>query len=769
VKLRALHIILPAWIALLMSGCSISKFMPSDDLLYRGSEVYFENPAVVSNHKLLANETEAKLHPVPNKKFLGLSYTRIWFYYKVNPNPEREKGLRHWLKNKIGEKPVLISDVDTELMTRIIDKNMQDNGYFNTRTIHDVIEKQKTAKIKYLTYHGNQIKIESVILPNTGSEIDSLFKIYPNYKTKPGNSYHLSDIVADRTGLAVSIRSQGYFDFAEQDIYFVVDTSLQNDKVNIVIRVKPPAAGELHKKYYVSEVNIFPTHELLASDNDTTAYLQSFSYRDYNIFQNYKFIGKRSLYNNVIVEPGSRFSVKEHQYTSERLVNLDVFKFVDINYSKNENDSLTVDIKLTPGQYQSVRADIEANTSNRSFLGSLVALSYSNKNLAGGAENLTLKASAGTEFQVINSKAALNIINVNFEVSFAIPRLLTFIKTRKVKSGNTPQTILSLQENYQRWLEYYTLNSVNFNFGYNWRTQKKHHHILNPFFVNVVSLLNTTDAFDELIDNNPLLKIGFDNSVIMGYNYMFSLTTQKNPTDRSYIYFSAYAESAGNENYLIAKMAGKDEMPYKVFNTPFAQYAKVDVEFRHYLNFKRGSSLVSRFAPGVGAAYGNSIVMPYIKQFYMGGPNTLRAFPFRSIGPGRFSSLSDSESGVVNPIEQAGDIKLMLNLEYRYKIYKFVKGALFVDMGNVWLRNEDPARPESGFVWNEFYKQLAIGTGAGIRLDFDFFVLRTDVGIPLHKPFSPEGERWIHQFSYPDFKSWRRDNLVWNIAIGYPF
>lgn len=753
---------------ILLQSCKVSNFLADDEVLYVGPKIKFENDKFIDDKNGLEAIIDSKLYPTYNKKFLGLFYTKIWLYQKVNA--KKDKGFKHWLKTKVGKKPILLKDVDEELMTKVINKTMQDNGYFSTSTESKIIEKKQKAKIKYSIKHGEQKIIDSIIYPKTNTDLDSIFANYKYLETKKNKAYNLEKLVDDRNNLATDIRSLGYFDFDVDDIYFVIDTSLKNNLLQVHYKVKAPEAGSVHKKYYINTINVYPTFESLNPNEDKrTDFVGSFYYKDYAFRGDYKFVGKKTLYRNFIVEPGDLFSVKKYEYTSERLTNLDVYDFVNINYYKNDQDSLTVDIKLTPGKYQGIKADVEASTSNRSFLGSSVALSYDNRNLLKGAETFTLKASAGTEFQFINSKAALNILDFNFEANLAIPRLL-FPRTRKIKSSIPPKTNFTLQENYQKWLQYYTLNSVNLSFNYDWRTEKSHRHKISPLFFNVISLINTTNEFETILDQNPLLRTSFDNSFIIGRNYNYTVSSQKGYDDKSYVYFNGFAEFAGSGSYLIAKLFKPNgNQPYEVFNTPFSQYSKFDVELRHYWKPKSNQTLVMRVNAGIGFAYGNSEVLPYTKQFYIGGPNTLRAFPFRSVGPGRFSSANDSNGGTVNPIEQSGDIKLLFNIEHRFGIYKFIKGALFVDAGNVWLKQEDPNRPDSQFKFNEFYKQLALGSGFGFRFDFDFFVIRTDLGIPIYKPYGNVNERWIHQFPEQGFKDWRKNNLTWNIAIGYPF
>lgn len=751
---------------LIFQSCNVTKYLQEEDKLYTGSDISFTNEKYISQKKELKKNLEEDLYPKPNKKFLGLFYTKLWFHLKVKP--KKEKGFKYWLKNKFGEAPVLIDDINVDVLENYIDKSMQDNGYFNTYTSSTINEKTHKASVAYQIENGKQTIIDSIIYPKTNTELDSIFANYKQLLTKEGKAYNLNKMELDRTTLAKEVRSLGYFDFDISDIFFVVDTSLGDNKVNLHYKIKQQNREEKLQKYHISSINVYPTFNGNKDAEVKKGFVGSFYYKEMAFRREYDFVGKKALYNNILIEKGDLFSLKNYEYTSERLNNLGVFSFVDIEYSKDDNDSLRVDVFLTPGQHQSFRADIEASTSNRSFLGSSVALSYSNRNLIKGAENFTIKASAGTEFQMVDKKAALNILDVNFEMSLALPRLLIRATPRKILSNKIPTTTINILENYQQWLAYYTLNSLNFNYKYDWQNQKKHNHAFQPLFVNIISLLNTTQKFDDLVNNNPALKTSFSNSVIIGRNYAYSVSTQRNTYDKHYLYFSGMIENAGNESFIIAKILNKNKtLPYKIFKTPFAQYTKLDADLRYYIKPNNFSMFIARFNPGIGIPYGNSDVLPYIKQFYMGGPNTLRAFQFRSVGPGRYTS--ETATTDLNPIEQSGDIRLMVNLEYRFDIYKFLKGAIFSDIGNVWLLKEDVNRPDSQFKFNSFYKQLAVGSGVGLRLDFNFFVLRGDVGIPIYKPFNNSGERWINQFPENKFRPWIQKNLVFNVAIGYPF
>lgn len=746
-----------------LSSCSVSKILNENEVLYTGTNFEFSNKKEIKKAGELEAALSSEIYPKPNGKFLGLFYTRIWFYKKIKPNPEKEKGLKHWMKNKIGQKPILLSDFNTETIEAVVNKTMQDHGYFNTSNTLEIDQKKQKASLNYTIQHRKQTRITKIYYADEITTLDSLIKNYRKYETKVGDAYHLKNLETDRTNLATEIRSLGYFDFDKKDIYYVVDTSGKAFEVSLYRKVKPPKNDSIHKKYYISAINVYPSY--FGAD---TNYSESFTYKnELNIFQSFDYIGKKALFENIIIKNKGLFSVKDYNYTAERLNALGVYKFIDIQYSKNENDSLTVDIKMTPGKYQGVKFDIAANTSNRSFFGTEFSVSYFHRNLFKGAENLTLKASTGLEFQFINKKAAVNILEVNFEAKLGLPRLLVPFKRKKIRSGTPPRTFFSIEENYQQWLQYYTLNSLNFSYGYEWLSNKNHQHVLTPFYINFLSLLNTTKEFDETLNKNPSLRASFENNVIIGSSYKFSLNTQKNEDDKSFFFFSGFAESAGNISYGISKAVKPNKTSaYKILGVPFAQFTKFDLELRHYLKLSKNVTLASRLNTGLGFAYGNSKTLPYSKQFFIGGPNTIRAFPFRALGPGNFASSSGSEN---NAIEQSGDIKLLLNTELRFPLYKFIKGAFFLDAGNVWLRQEDNNRPESQFKFKTFAQQLALGTGLGLRLDFQYIVIRADFGVPLHKPFNAKGQKWIIDFPEQGYSEWQKENFVLNIAIGYPF
>jgi len=290
-------------------------------------------------------------------------------------------------------------------------------------------------------------------------------------------------------------------------------------------------------------------------------------------------------------------------------------------------------------------------------------------------------------------------------------------------------------------------------FGYQWRKTQKVTHSFNPFKMNMVSLLKTTALFDSIVDANPYVKRSFEEQYIIGIEYSF--TYDNSDRKRDGFYFQGMISTSGNLIDAFMQIGG-EERPYTIFGDIYSQFVKTSADFRYYTNTTK-EGLVLRLYAGTGISYGNSSVMPYVEQYFSGGSNSLRGFTARSLGPGSYKP--EEYNGIV---DQTGDIKLEFNSEYRFRMTEIMLGALFLEAGNVWLLNPDENRPGSQFKFSNFTEQLAVGTGVGLRFDFDFFILRTDFGLPLRFPYNDGDGNWNHFGEV--FEKFR-----FNLAIGYPF
>ena len=398
--------------------------------------------------------------------------------------------------------------------------------------------------------------------------------------------------------------------------------------------------------------------------------------------------------------------------------------------------------------------------------------SFRNRNLFGGAELFTLSGEVGLEMPVGGGQSGGNSYLVGTRGELDLPQFLVPFRLNNVSSLFVPKTRIVLGFNLLDRLQYYQLFSVDASFGYNWKESLSKEHNLSLLSITFAHLANTTQKFNDLLNANPLLKKSFEQQFIIGENYSFTYNDQLEKDHTNHLYFKGSIDLSGNLLQLVQSLFYKQkatpDTPYEIFGTAYSQYYRFDIDLRHYFNsIDQRSSLASRLIAGIGVAYGNSATLPYVKQFYIGGSNSVRAFSARSLGPGSYK-IPDSLAAK-SFIDQAGDITLEANTEYRFPIISIVKGALFVDAGNIWLLQEDPDRPGSKFSGKTFLDEIAVGTGVGLRFDLSFFILRLDLAFPLRVPYLPQGERWVTNKIDFGNSSWLKNNLLLNVAIGYPY
>ncbi|HEY4652735.1 MAG TPA: BamA/TamA family outer membrane protein, partial [Pontibacter sp.] len=368
----------------------------------------------------------------------------------------------------------------------------------------------------------------------------------------------------------------------------------------------------------------------------------------------------------------------------------------------------------------------------------------------------------------------LSSYQLGTQATLTIPRIVSPVELRNLRTEFVPKTRMSLGFDFLNRVRYYQMNSFNASYAYNWRPKKEFTHDITPINLQYVQLGKTTIAFDTLLAQNPFLRRSFEDQFIIGSIYQFTFTNQME-TNRTHQFFDNFTvDGSGNLINGLQSLSGADEpeedRPREIFGRPYSQYVRFENDFRYYFHITKESQIATRLLAGVGYAHGNSTVLPYVKQFSIGGPNSIRAFRARSIGPGTYNVPDSLFSSY---FDQTGDMKLEANIEYRFPIAGFFKGAVFLDAGNVWLLRETrkpdgtPDKPGGLFEGNEFLAELAVGTGVGLRVDVQFFVLRFDLGIPVRVPHMPPGQRNVLSDFKFGFKG--ENSMTLNIAIGYPF
>jgi outer membrane protein insertion porin family len=481
------------------------------------------------------------------------------------------------------------------------------------------------------------------------------------------------------------------------------------------------------------------------------------------------------IVRSIFFRKGAAYSRNKHDLTLNRLMNLGVFKFVNIRFVNADSAGiprLEPHIYLTPLSLKNLRFELEGVSQSNNLAGPVLNSSYRNRNLFGGAELFTLSFEAGLEIPVGGGQSGGNSYEIGTRGELELPKFVTPFRLDNVSSLFVPKTHIVLGFNLLNRLLYYQLFSVDASFGYNWKESISKEHNFNPLSITFAHLTNTTQKFNDLLSANPLLQKSFEEQFIIGQNYSFTYNDQLEKDHMNHVYFKGSIDLSGNLLQLVQSLFIKHQAtpntPYNIFGTTYSEYYKFDIDWRYYYNtIDQRSSIASRLIAGIGVPYGNSATLPYVKQFYIGGTNSVRAFSVWGLGPGSYRT--PDSIAAKSFLEQAGDIKLEANTEYRFPIISIIKGALFVDAGNIWLLNEDPNRPGSKFSGKTFLDEIAVGTGFGVRLDLSFFILRFDLAFPLRIPYLPQGERWvINKINFGD-PSWRKNNLAFNIAIGYPY
>ena len=461
----------------------------------------------------------------------------------------------------------------------------------------------------------------------------------------------------------------------------------------------------------------------------------------------------------VLLQPGEKYDPLLSKYTSRRLSSIGIYKYVNIRYK--EKDTITdengfrhldAEIHLSPFNKRTLRAELQGVTKSNNFAGPGLGLTYVNRNLFRGGEILRITGSFAYEQQFSSSgdQSGLRSLQLGLGSSLTFPRLLFPIDLNNRFKYSIPQTQIKAGIDYLDRSQLYSLNSFSTSFGYIWKANRFVTHQLNPININYVKLGNTTDEFDEILDENPFLRRSFEQQFIAGLTYSFTYNELVDASRRGSFYLNFNFDIAGNTIDLFAQENSEGEKTF--LGLKYVQYAKADVDLRyHYKIGSNGDVLVGRLFGGLGLPYGNSKSLPFVKQYFSGGPYSVRAFNIRSLGPGTYQP---EEEGVDSYYDQAGDIRLEANIEYRFPLFTYVNGAVFADAGNVWLTEENEALPGGKFS-SSFSDELGIGTGVGLRVDIQGFVIRFDLASPLKRP----AKKW--EFEY--------DKPVFNFAIGYPF
>ena len=765
-KFNIQNISLAISVSIIAASCSFTKTLPPNETLYTGSTVKIaaDSNTTKSERSVLSTELKSLIRPKPNAKFLGLRL-KLGLYNLGNDKNFIGKFIR-----RLGEPPVLTSQVSFEKNRGIMQNRLENRGYFKAQVGFDTVSKHRKTSAVFTATPFVQYKIDSVVYPidstSLGLDIDTITK--RRKLLRPGDPYDLDIIKGERTRLDTRLKDRGYYYFNPEYFIADVDSTVGGNKVNIYLKTKKNTPQRARERYYINDIYIHADYDV---NRDTTISRDSANfYKGYYVIDPQKKFNPRVFERTLVFNPGDLYKRRDHNLSLNRLVNLGVYKFVKVSFDDvdTSDNKLNAYYYLTPLPKRSLRAEISGLQKSNNATGTELSVSYRNRNSFRGAELFTLTGFVGAETQIAGNQARIGTKRFGVDANLYIPRVVGPVKFNT--SGEyVPQTRINAGYEFFNRTSQYTLNSFKGSLGYVWKNALTNEHQLNLVQINYVEPLKITEDYKNEIAGNITLARAIERQFILGsmYNYNYNSNARPNRR-RNNFYFNGNADASGN---VLGLVTGANENNRKyIFNAPFSQYVRGEAEGRYYLRFNRQKEtvLATRMIAGVGYAYGNSTTMPFIKQFFIGGTNSIRAFRARSLGPGTYygGNLATTNNSFLP--DQPGDIKLEMNAELRAKLFSIVHGALFVDAGNIWTNKEDPQRPGSKFT-GDFLNQFAVGAGFGLRFDITLLVLRADIAIPIRKPYLPNGPDWVFdQIEFKD-KIWRRENLVFNLAIGYPF
>lgn len=754
---------------LLAAACSTTRRLGSDEVLYTGvKKIRIEPDSGVVLSAAAESAVKEPLSVAPNNPLYS-PYIRtplpigLWAYnYLYTP---KERGFKYWFYKRLAKQPVLISRVQPGLRTKVAEQVLENYGYFGSRADDSLRYRKhgRKAKVYYTLRIAPPHYYADISYPDVSGGLKPLIdSMYAASLLRSGAQYNLDTLTLERKRISQLLRNRGYYYFRPEYMEYLADTTAARRQVALRLNLKQNIPEVALKPYRVGDITVRltnikpgPIDTLRLGEVKVTA-------------QKPMKIRPKVLARALSLEPGQLFTVDAQTRTQTNLNKLGIFR--SVNLSVTPLDSLrgadTLDVVIDAQFDYPLEAALETDVTSKSnsFIGPGITFKVSNNNLFRGGEVLAVKLNGSYEWQTGNKNSGgrssrLNSYELGLNATLNIPRLLLPASmTRRLKYPGS--TSFQLGVDLMNRPDFFRLIAFSGSAGYNFQTSPYSRHALTVFRLTYNKLLHTTEAFDKTMDQNPAIAMSFRNQFVPSINYTYTFDKTYGATANRRFYWQNSVTSAGNILSGILAAFG-EKQPQRLFGNLFSQFVKnvSEVKFYHRIG-RRNNWLATRLLVGIGYAYGNSSVMPYSEQFYIGGANSIRAFTIRSLGPGSYRPPAGDRNGY---LDQTGDFKLEANVEYRFGIMGRLNGAVFLDAGNIWLLKNDPKRPGAELTWKGFAKEIALGTGFGLRYDISYLVIRADLGIGIHTPYPNPDKKGY--YNIPSFK----DGLGFHLAIGYPF
>ena len=745
----------------LFASCSVNKFIPEDQYL-------LDKVHIVSDTKeVQPSSFNSYIRQNPNAKWFSLVKVPMHIY--CLSGKDSTSGFNRFLR-KLGDAPVIYDAAISEKSKQEIQKAVRNMGYMRAEVQLDTLIKKNKLEVSYrikagkpytihhIAYHIDDLMIQDFIEKDSASSL-----------LKAGMPFDVVALDQERQRITKLLQNNGYYKFNKDFIVYQADTIKDNYQVDLTMKLLPfqlkkEDTPTRHQQYTIRNVNFLTDGD----PSDTVSYkgLQF-------LFDEKPYIRPNTLANFNYIQPKGLYKEQDVQNTYTSMGRLRALKYTNIRFDEvMQNDSAMLDanLLLTKGKNQSLSFEIEG-TNSAGDLGAAASMTFQHRNLFKGSETFTVKVRGAYEaitglqegYENDDYKEYGIETSLNFP-EFKFPFLSSDYK-RRIRATSE----VGIDYNSQKRPEF-TRTLASASWGYRWVDGKSSQHRFDLLDVSYIYVPWKSDNFraylENLTDRNSILIKSYEDQLIvrMGYSYTYNSAKDKTLTSNKRNSYSIRVnlEEAGNLLYLGSKAihsAPKADKGYEIANIPFAQYVKGDFDFAQNWYIDKRNSFVFHIGMGIAYPYGNSQILPFEKRYFSGGPNSVRGWSVRSLGPGSYRGAD----GNMNYINHSGDIKLDINLEYRTHLFWKFNGAAFIDAGNIWNIRNYEGQEEGTFRFNRFYKQLAMAYGLGLRFDLDYLIIRFDGGMKAINPMRTGKDKY--PFLRPNFS---RD-FAFHFAVGYPF
>lgn len=757
-------------VSTLLFSCRATKYVAEDEYLLHNYKIEAEKGDF--DKKVLNEYIKQK----PNKRII------FWRFYLSLYNlssPGKDNGFHNWLR-RIGEPPVVYDESLMDKSTEQLSLHMQNKGFYEVEVSDSTKFNKRRAKVIYKVTPREPYRIRNIsYFFHDATLAPMVLKDTTNNDFRVGELFDVDVLQEERIRIETVLRDSGYYTFTRDYVYYEVDSTLNSHQVDITLGIRNYSRTDNrgntvhtdHPVYTIRDVQMMTDFNTLSYDkNGEVQNLEKDTVVYDSVYLIYS--GKPNIRASVVTQknyiiPGTLYDASDVNRTYRNLSSLSAFRMVDIRFREvdSEEPMLDCDVLVAPATRQSYSVQLEG-TNSAGNIGAAANFGYGHRNLFGGSEQFDLTVMAAIENlkqtgdQVDPTYTGASIMQeYGIEARLRIPKFLLPVRTERFIRKYNPQTNIRLSYNYQKRPDY-TRTLANASFGYDWKGTENLIHRVYPIEASLILTPYKSEWFEGWLEGKYLY-YSYQPQLIMDTRYSMIWSNQKILKNQNFQDIRLNLETAGNLLYggFSAFASQPDSGNYQILGVDFAQYFKADIDLRSYIFLYEDISLILRGFAGVGYAYGNSNAMPFEKQFFSGGANSIRAWQVKDLGPGSYEDPEESDYP-----NQTGDVKLEFNMEYRFKLFWKLEAALFLDAGNIWSLSAEDDREGAGFEFNRFYKELAVGTGVGARAVFSFLVFRFDLGIPLRSPYAIEGSNWL-----PRNSGVKGEDLTFNLAIGYPF